>query len=684
MIDRLLKNRYHILNHLGTGGMAAVYRARDTVLQREVAVKVLLPQYAHDGEFIKRFQREAQAVASLSHHNIVSIYDVGQEGDNHFIVMEYVAGTTLKEMIIQEAPLTLHKALKITFQVAEALIHAHYHRVIHRDIKPHNILITPNHQAKVTDFGIAKAATDATQTHTTSIMGSAHYFSPEQARGNFTGASSDIYSLGIVLYEMLTGKVPFQGPSPVSIALKHIQEPPENPSKYNSHIPDEIEKVIMKALEKDQTYRYHDAAVFLRELKVSGGFGVQEVFGGHDSERNEGLNKSYPTRELYASNYIGNAGVPYISEKNNQNLEVTRKTDKAKDGRISADLDCEPLDKDSSPAASYEQHKNENNKRAVQESAKKKLKIAPVKFVLIMVVLLSLIGGTAWGMNQLRAILYVPEVAVPDVEGKPLSEAEELLRDKNLDISVTEASHADVEALHVIAQAPDAESIVREHRTVSLTISTGPEYLEVPELTGLSERQAIIELRRTGLEYELEREYSEKIEKGNVISQYPEMGAEVGKDEEVLITISEGREPFPLDSYIGYEITEVEDALAEHELELRNKFEIEDEALPADVVAKQEPEAGSQIQPGDGIDVWINSIEAGEDEIEFHTKTLEGLPTGQKIRVVVDDYLGENVVYEGITESDTMELEIAESGIIEVYKYEEGSDEYSYDIIPFP
>ncbi|MCT8139779.1 Stk1 family PASTA domain-containing Ser/Thr kinase [Anaerobacillus sp. CMMVII] len=263
MIGKRISGRYQILETIGGGGMANVYKAHDAILNRHVAVKVLRPQFSDDDEFIRRFRREAQAATSLSHPNVVSIYDVGEEADIYYIVMEYVAGLTLKQLIQQRGSLPIQETVNIIMQISSAIAHAHENHIVHRDIKPHNILISENGEAKVTDFGIARAMTSATITHTNSVMGSVHYLSPEQARGGLVNEKSDIYSLGIVLYEMVTGKVPFSGDTAVSIAIKHLQTEVPSPRKFNPTLPQSIENIILKATAKDPFYRYAN----VRELE---------------------------------------------------------------------------------------------------------------------------------------------------------------------------------------------------------------------------------------------------------------------------------------------------------------------------------------------------------------------------------------------------------------------------------
>ena len=251
MLNRILDNRYTVLEHIGGGGTADVYRAHDKLLDRFVAIKMLHPQFVNDSDFKTRFKYEAQAAAKLSHPNIVNIYDVGSDGDKNYIVMEFVSGETLKEKIMREGILNIADALKITTDIAEALEHAHQNNLVHCDIKPHNILLTTTGRVKVTDFGIAKAITSTTMNHGNTVLGSVHYFSPEQARGISVSAKSDIYSLGVLLYEMLTGTVPFKGETPVSIALKHLQDEPIPVRKHNELIPPMAEAIVSKAMKKN-------------------------------------------------------------------------------------------------------------------------------------------------------------------------------------------------------------------------------------------------------------------------------------------------------------------------------------------------------------------------------------------------------------------------------------------------
>jgi serine/threonine-protein kinase len=290
MEGKKLGGRYEILSRIGGGGMAVVYKAKDILLHRNVAIKVLSESLSNDQEFVRRFDREAQAAASLSHPNIVNVYDVGQDGYIHYIVMELVEGQTLKQMILERGTLSTAEAGDIAAQICDGLQHAHDNQIVHRDIKPHNILIGTNGRAKVTDFGIARAASSSTITQTGSVMGSVHYFSPEQARGGQIGSKADIYSLGVVLYEMLTGELPFDGDSAISIALKHLQEPVIDPRKLNEKIPESMVNIVMRALEKDPEMRYTSVKAMMQDINYALQF---------DSRRENRWDRSAKTSDIF-------------------------------------------------------------------------------------------------------------------------------------------------------------------------------------------------------------------------------------------------------------------------------------------------------------------------------------------------------------------------------------------------
>jgi len=367
---KLLTGRYELLEKIGEGGMAVVYKAKDRLLNRYVAVKILRPEYTRDAQFVDSFRRESQAAAGLESPNIISIYDVGKEGNIYFIVMEYIDGMSLSDVIKVEAPMDYKAAISITKQIASALSVAHSHNIIHRDIKPHNIMMKSDGTAKLGDFGIAKAVSDSTLTETSKIIGSVHYFSPEQARGSYVDERSDIYSLGIILYEMLTGKVPFDGDNPVQVALMHINDEIIPPSRIVSGIPPALEKVVMKATDKFQTNRYASADEMLEDLN----------------------------NIEFVSNTVGDS--MFVSDETTQAVY---------DARQRQELEQEQDDEE------YE-----------EEKPKKKKKSKRGLIIGILIALIVLSGAAA------AAYFFWPEevktVEVPDVSGLSYSQAKSLLK----------------------------------------------------------------------------------------------------------------------------------------------------------------------------------------------------------------------------------------------------------------
>ena len=412
---RLLGNRYEIIEKIGIGGMATVYKAKCHVLNRYVAVKILRDEFTTDSEFIRRFNTEAQAAARLTHPNIVSIYDVGNEGSIYYIVMELIQGKTLKEIIEEDGALPWKWSVNIAIQIASALEMAHRNSIIHRDIKPHNIIITEDGVAKVTDFGIAKAVSNSTITAFGTTIGSVHYFSPEHARGGFTDAKSDIYSLGVVMYEMLTGRVPFDADTPVSVALKHMQELPVEPIKINPLIPISLNKIILKAMQKDSNQRYQSATEMLRDLrKVAKN--PDENFVVLEKYSND-----YPTQKIETvhTRTVGEAG-------GQKNVEQTQKK------------------KQNKLVAFYKKHK--------------------VLKVLTIILMCILIFVAAMGITIAVANANRPkQVQIPNLVGKTLEEVESLTKESKLKYEVIEETFSkDIAEGLVISQDPKyAEKKVR-------------------------------------------------------------------------------------------------------------------------------------------------------------------------------------------------------------------------------
>ncbi|MCZ8520197.1 MULTISPECIES: Stk1 family PASTA domain-containing Ser/Thr kinase [Paenibacillus] len=575
MIGRQLGGRYEILERVGGGGMAIVYKGLDILLHRHVAVKILRQQYVHDEEFIQRFRREAQAAASLSHPNVVSIYDVGQEDDVHYIVMEYVEGTTLNDRIKEKAPLQVEEAVHIAGQICDALDHAHYNQIIHRDIKPHNILIGKNGRVKVTDFGIARAVTSSTITQTGSVVGSVHYFSPEHAKGTTTGEQSDLYSLGIVMYQMLTGRLPFLGESPISVALKHLQEDVEAPRKVNPLIPQSVENIILKAMRKSTAERYRTAKDMLGDLESC----------------------LQPHRR----------GEPKVSffDDDDMDEERTRVMPAIRPGQyeILADEEEEPKPKPVSAPPPVE----------MPPGKKKKGWVKPFVWLLILAVL---VGGMWYLVRYVQAVTLAPQdVLVPNVTMKPVTEAKAALEQLGLTVETEGQSSAEI-AKDIVIRQDKVDLRIRKDSKVKLTVSMGPPVQKMPDLTKQKVTDAKIKLLQLGIKddnIKIDEKHIDE-EPGVVLTQTPAPEAEFTDPAttKVGLIVSKGLETIPMPNLIG---------LSENEA--RNKILVNKLKIAKDGVSYQENYKLSQ----------------GKVISQFPYKPDEAVPVGTEITLTVSSGL---------------------------------------------
>lgn len=501
-IGKVLGNRYEILEEIGSGGMATVYKARCKLLNRFVAVKVLRDEFANDSEFIKRFQVEAQSAASLSHPNIVSIYDVGFEDGMHYIVMELIEGKTLKEIIQEKGKLEWKEANKIASQIASGLIQAHQNHIVHRDIKPHNIIMTKDGTAKVTDFGIAKAVSNSTINAFGSTIGSVHYFSPEHARGGYTDEKSDIYSLGVVLYEMCTGKLPFEGETPVAVALKHLQEEIIEPISLCHTLPIGMNDIIKKAMMKDTNERYASASEMYKDLQNvlnNPSFGV--------SKDENKTNYEFPTQKI-----------PVIGVQNDKKIEAI----------------SEKINK----------YKNEQDDDFMSSKRKitKPMAIIRLIFVLAAIALLFL-GCVKLGGFITTEILGAPkEVEVPNLIGYSVEEAERLLEEKGLELGKeTQIINNEYPKGYIVEQQYPEGYSLKIGAEVNIKTSKGQKTVLVPDVSNVSR----VDLAKTmietaGLVFKEEKEFSNTIEEGTIIRQEPLVNEEVPEGSTVTVYISAG------------------------------------------------------------------------------------------------------------------------------------------------
>ena len=510
MGETILGNRYEVIRKIGDGGMAFVYEAKDRLLNRIVAVKVLRPEFVDDEEFLAKFKREAEAVANISHPNIVNVYDVGCDGKVNYIVMEYVDGQNLKEIIKNEGTLDEYTALDITKQIAKALGAAHKKGVIHRDIKPHNILISSEgRNVKVADFGIAKAATNSTMTNIGSIIGSVHYFSPEQAKGKSVKNNADLYSLGIVLYEMLLGKVPFKGDSPISIALQHINEDIEFSSEEKTKIPQSIRTLIKKLTEKDPDDRYQSSEEVIEDIEYI--------------EQNIDLDfiKQY---DDFATRRI-----PPVEIVDNSNKFKTVAKEPKKE-----------IEKD---FVKPEKEEVDNYSRKPKKKKRKGFKGAFVG--LLVLVMLGITGVVTNGFGLLNNNKDSDVIITPNLVNMSLENANKVINNLDLKLVISDRNDPVVEKNHVISQSPAEGTELKKGDTVTIVISLGPEELSSPALIGFSLEDAKKILSEKGLSLgSVSYDYSEIYKEGTVIDQNPVAGlGNIKKGDAVNVVVSKGPRP---------------------------------------------------------------------------------------------------------------------------------------------
>lgn len=566
MIGQRISGRYQILEAIGGGGMANVYKALDVILDRFVAVKVLQPQFSDDEQFIKRFRREAQAATSLAHPNVVNIFDVGEEGNIYYIVMEYVEGQTLKELIQSNGPLPVEEAVDYMEQMLAAIAHAHANHFIHRDIKPHNILISHDGTLKVTDFGIARAISAATITHTNSVMGSVHYLSPEQARGGHVTYKSDIYSLGIVLYEMVTGLLPFSGDTAVSIAIKHLQNDVPPAKKVIASLPQSIENIISKATMKDPLKRYE--TVHDMEEDIATALSPERINEAplQEAEEDEEATKAIPIiRDI----------------PDEKDLEKTVEAPPVKTGQNGDEATIPPANK----------------------KPKKKRKRKWMIVLIIAIVLLA--GAVAAAFTVLPSLFRVAEVQVPDVTELPFEEAEQELSQLNLTVEREDIEDNTIPRDHVVRQNPQSGSVVKENATVTLFVSLGVEEVELDNYVGLPIERA--EQLLTDLDFTVEKIEQETNEQppGIVLAQRPEEGERVIAEETTIYLTYSVESEIRLRNLVG----EREEAVRSYfeSTGLVGRFQSQYHAsVAAGEVISQTPGPYTMLKPGDEVTIVLS------------------------------------------------------------------------------
>lgn len=551
--------------------MATVYKAKCHVLNRYVAVKILRDEFTTDQEFIRRFEVEAQAAASIIHSNIVSVYDVGKDGNLYYIVMELVQGKTLKEIIVEEGgPLPWKWSVNIAIQIASALEVAHKNNIVHRDIKPHNIIITEDGVAKVTDFGIAKAVSNSTITAFGTTIGSVHYFSPEHARGGYTDSKSDLYSLGVVMYEMLTGRVPFDADTPVSVALKHIQEEPTSPKSLNEKIPQSVNDIILKAMRKDTNLRYQTATLMLTDLKRA----LKDPNG--DFVDNQEYEEVMPTQK--------------ISLK-----DIEEEASKAE--------------------------KNEKKENKFRRFIKKHKGLS--MFIGLILLFVISLGGTI----LYSRITNPKEVLLPNLVGVSQEDAKKTIEELGLVLEVdSEEFNSDYAEGYIISQNPlYADNYnVKMGTTVKVTVSKGIEESIVPDVKGKSQEDAIKLLEDANLKYQIIEEESKKIEAGYVVSQETDANKKVNAGDTVVIHVSTGVKKSSVPSVIGKSEEDAKRTLTDLGLKVTVAND-EDSSKENGVVLKQSVDAGKEVEQGSSITITVNKLtETKSANLTVNVKSLLG------------------------------------------------------------
>ena len=594
-IGMMLGDRYEILEKIGTGGMSDVYKAKDQKLNRFVAVKVLKQEFSENTNFVSKFRVEAQAAASLMHPNIVNVYDVGEEAGVHYIVMELVEGITLKKYIEKKARLSVKEAVSIAIQACMGLEAAHNNHIIHRDIKPQNIIISKEGKVKVTDFGIAKAATS--NTITSNVMGSVHYTSPEQARGGYSDERSDIYSMGITLFEMLTGRVPFNGDTTVAIAIKQIQEPMPSPRDFVPEIPVSVEQIVLKSTQKSPDRRYQSVGALIEDLKKSLVTPDENFVRVIDTESNAATRK-------------------VSRDDMNEIKKQSRKTSHTEEIRLKKNSAKPPVQ----PARSGKKRRMDYENDIMDEDAEEEYESRMERLTTILAVagailigcLVIFLAGRAIGVFRFPSSGEKADQMI-QVAGMTQEEALKALDDLGLGLEVTIAfeENGDVPAGKVIRSDVEPGTRLSQGDAVTIVVSgEGGEGVTVPDVYDKSLAEAVSELESQGFQTQRNEGYSDTVAEGNVMGQSPEGGSKAERGSTVTITISQGAQEskVAVPDVLGMLPDEAKATLEAAGLTVRNVEEVsdDDETMIGKVI-RLSYSIGTQVDPGTAIDIYVSS-----------------------------------------------------------------------------
>ena len=605
-LGMLLGDRYEVIEKIGTGGMSDVYRAKDRKLNRYVAVKVLKQEFSENGNFVSKFIVEAQAAAGLMHPNIVNVYDVGEEAGIHYIIMELVEGITLKKYIEKKARLSFKEAVSIAIQVSMGIEAAHNNHIIHRDIKPQNIIISKEGKVKVTDFGIAKAATS--NTVTSNVMGSVHYTSPEQARGGYSDEKSDVYSLGITLFEMLTGRVPFDGETTVAIAIKHIQEPMPSPRDYISEIPVSVEQIVLKCCQKTVDRRYQSMGALIEDLK-------QALLNP-----DEDFVRIVDPDDMGATRMINANG--WTNEMDEHPIHTTGSL-KLRTDRIPEEL----LEKEEVVEA---------HESRVEKVTTAVMVVIGILIICMIIFLASKILGffdpsepsniqsSAVTTESLLETGTVSQVEMISVIGEKEEKIISILRAKGLVVEILEEESMEYDTGIVLKCDVEAGTILKEGDTVTLTISTGAGAIQIEDVTGYTFEQAKTILTQQGFIVNKSESYSDSVAKGNVISQNPEGGRSVTKGTAVALVVSLGEDKVRVPYVIGMTLDMAKSELTAAGIMVGTVEEVYDSSIEAGKVCFQSYPVGSYIEKNVSVNLQISK---GEQPSTYYCKAEIAAPS---------------------------------------------------------
>lgn len=591
----VLGERYEVLSKIGAGGMADVYKGKDTMLNRYVAIKVLKKEYRENKDFVRKFRSEAQAAAGLLNPNIVNVYDVGEDRGLYYMVMELVEGITLKEYIQKKGKLSTKEAISIAIQMCTGIEAAHKHNIIHRDIKPQNIIISKEGKVKVTDFGIARAVDS--NTVSSNAMGSVHYVSPEQARGGYCDAKSDIYSVGITMYEMITGRVPFDGDSTVSVAMKHLQENITPPSQYAPDMSKALEKIILKCTQKSPERRYESTTLLIQDLKRA----LVDPSGAFvEIERPKNLGETV----MFTEEDMGSLKRGHSSYDDDDDYE-----DDDYDEDDYEDDGCEDDEEDGNVRSGKRKGKSDE----VNPHMNKMMKILTIVAAAVVILIIALVAGKAAGIfrfggsSGIESSSDSANIEVPQLVGETQAVANEMCEKKNLVMKVVSQKQSDKPVGTVLEQSIKAGEKVKKQTVIEVVICSGAEEVEVPNVSGNTQDEAWKILKDKGFtDYEVQMEYSDEYDNGEVIKTTPAAGETTTVDTKIVLVVSKGAEKAEVPNLVGMTVSQAQKALSDKGLTDGGSTEEYSNTVAEGKIISQNVKAGKKVDGGTSVSYVVS------------------------------------------------------------------------------